>query len=152
MAVGEGNERMKFGAQLKVYRARWDEMEAYIQAMEAGRWNSIWFPDHFLPPVPVAGIPAEQDERNPAYEAFIPLAERSRMRASRRCAAPPKTASKICSGWMRRSSRRSISRRDRIWRFGTNALSWCDNCPVPLRNAGSASPARQSGSARCPPK
>ena len=65
---------MKFGAQLKVYRARWDEMEAYIQAMEAGRWNSIWFPDHFLPPVPVAGIPAEQDERNPAYEAFIPLA------------------------------------------------------------------------------
>ena len=65
---------MKFGAQLKVYRAQWDEMEAYIQAMEAGRWNSIWFPDHFLPPVPVAGIPAEQDERNPAYEAFIPLA------------------------------------------------------------------------------
>ena len=34
---------MKFGAQLKVYRAQWDEMEAYIQAMEAGRWNSIWF-------------------------------------------------------------------------------------------------------------
>ena len=32
---------MKFGSQLKVYRAQWDEMEAYIQAMEAGRWNSI---------------------------------------------------------------------------------------------------------------
>ena len=65
---------MKFGAQLKVYRAQWDEMEAYIQAMEAGRWNSIWFPDHFLPPVPLSGIPADQDELNPAYEAFIPLA------------------------------------------------------------------------------
>ncbi len=65
---------MKFGSQLKVYRAQWDEMEAYIQAMEAGRWNSIWFPDHFLPPVPMSSIPAEQDELNPAYEAFIPLA------------------------------------------------------------------------------
>ena len=65
---------MKFGSQLKVYRARWDEMEAQIQALEAGRWNSIWFPDHFLPPTAVTSIPAEQDERNPAWEAFIPLA------------------------------------------------------------------------------
>ena len=65
---------MKFGSQLKIYRARWDEMEAQVQAMEAGRWNSIWFPDHFLPPTAVTSIPAEQDERNPAWEAFIPLA------------------------------------------------------------------------------
>ena len=65
---------MRFGSQLKVYRARWDEMEAQIQAMEAGRWNSIWFPDHFLPPTAVTSISAEQDERNPAWEAFIPLA------------------------------------------------------------------------------
>ncbi|MEM7124830.1 MAG: LLM class flavin-dependent oxidoreductase [Chloroflexota bacterium] len=64
---------MKFGAQLKVYRAQWDEMEVYIQAMEAGRWCSLWFPDHFLPPTPI-GIPIEQDEQNQAYEAFIPLA------------------------------------------------------------------------------
>jgi len=65
---------MKFGSQLKVYRAQWNEMHDQIQAMEAGRWHSIWFPDHFLPPVPISGISAEQDELNPAYEAFIPLA------------------------------------------------------------------------------
>ena len=65
---------MKFGAQLNFCRAQWDEMEAYIQTMEAGRWHSLWLSDHFLPtPVPV-GTPAEQDELNPAYEAFIPLA------------------------------------------------------------------------------
>jgi alkanesulfonate monooxygenase SsuD/methylene tetrahydromethanopterin reductase-like flavin-dependent oxidoreductase (luciferase family) len=65
---------MKFGSQLKVYRAQWDDMEAYVETMEAGRRNSIWFPDHFLPPTPIAGIPTEEDEQNPAWEAFVPLA------------------------------------------------------------------------------
>ncbi|MEM7028943.1 MAG: LLM class flavin-dependent oxidoreductase [Chloroflexota bacterium] len=64
---------MKFGAQLKAYRAEWDEMETYIQVMEAGRWNSLWLPDHFLPPTPI-GKSIDQDEQSPAYEAFIPLA------------------------------------------------------------------------------
>ncbi|MBS01107.1 MAG: hypothetical protein CMQ24_00130 [Gammaproteobacteria bacterium] len=64
---------MEFGSQLKVYRAQWDDMEAYIKTMEAGRWNSIWFPDHFLPPTPTAGIPPEEDEQNPAWEAFVPM-------------------------------------------------------------------------------
>ena len=64
---------MQFGTQLNIYRTQWDEIHAYILAMEAGRWNSLWLPDHFLPPVSV-GLPAEQDELNPAYEAFIPLA------------------------------------------------------------------------------
>ena len=64
---------MKFGTQLNIYRTQWDEIHPYILAMEAGRWNSLWLPDHFLPPVSV-GIPREQDELNPAYEAFIPLA------------------------------------------------------------------------------
>jgi F420-dependent oxidoreductase-like protein len=60
---------MEFGAQLNVYEAQWDDIHTYIQAMEAGRWHSLWLPDHFLPP-----LSPPEDERLPAYEAFIPLA------------------------------------------------------------------------------
>ena len=62
-------KRLKFGIQLKVYRAQWNEMYDQIQAMEAGRWNSIWFPDHFLPPTPISSISAEENEQNPAYDS-----------------------------------------------------------------------------------
>ena len=55
-----------------------DELRAPIlpensTRLAAGRWNSLWLPGHFLPPVSV-GIHREQDELKPAYEAFIPLA------------------------------------------------------------------------------
>ena len=63
---------MKFGTQLNVYGAQWDDMHTYIQTMEAGRWNSLWLPDHFLPPV--GSKPTAEEEQPPAYEAFIPLA------------------------------------------------------------------------------
>ncbi len=56
---------MQFGAQVGVYRNTWDEISAVAQALEAGRWNSIWFADHYLPP---PGRPEE--EHLTAHEAF----------------------------------------------------------------------------------
>ena len=47
---------MKFGAQVNSFDATWDDIHPYIQTMEAGRWDSLWFADHFLPPS--AGFPA----------------------------------------------------------------------------------------------
>jgi alkanesulfonate monooxygenase SsuD/methylene tetrahydromethanopterin reductase-like flavin-dependent oxidoreductase (luciferase family) len=40
---------LKFGVQVSCYRTTWDEIRASIETLEAGRWHSIWFPDHFLP-------------------------------------------------------------------------------------------------------
>ena len=41
---------MKFGVQVNCYGTTWDDIRASIEAMEAGRWDSLWFADHFLPP------------------------------------------------------------------------------------------------------
>jgi len=41
---------MKFGAQLVNYFTNWKVTLATIKTLEAGRWNSLWFSDHFLPP------------------------------------------------------------------------------------------------------
>ncbi len=41
---------MDFGVQVNVYRTNWDDVRASVEAMEAGRWNSVWFADHFIPP------------------------------------------------------------------------------------------------------
>jgi alkanesulfonate monooxygenase SsuD/methylene tetrahydromethanopterin reductase-like flavin-dependent oxidoreductase (luciferase family) len=41
---------VKFGVQVNVYRTTWDDIRASIEALEAGRWHSLWFADHFLPP------------------------------------------------------------------------------------------------------
>ena len=44
---------MKFGVQVNCfYRTTWDDIRASIETMEAGRWNSLWFADHFVPPGP----------------------------------------------------------------------------------------------------
>jgi F420-dependent oxidoreductase-like protein len=42
---------MKFGAQFVNYFTNWEATLPAIKAVEAGRWNSLWFSDHFLPPV-----------------------------------------------------------------------------------------------------
>ena len=41
---------MKFGAQLVNYTCTWDDTLEVIQTIQAGRWNSLWWSDHFLVP------------------------------------------------------------------------------------------------------
>ena len=41
---------VQFGAQVSAYLTSWDEIRAVAQAMDAGRYDSIWFADHFVPP------------------------------------------------------------------------------------------------------
>ncbi len=41
---------MDFGVQVNVYRTTWDDVRASVNAMEAGKWDSIWFADHYIPP------------------------------------------------------------------------------------------------------
>ena len=47
---------MKFGAQLVNYSTTWENTLSTIKEVEAGLWNSLWFSDHFIPPVPGANI------------------------------------------------------------------------------------------------
>ena len=60
---------MKFGAQVNSFDATWDDIHPYIQTMEAGRWDSLWFADHFLPP----GARRE-DENGAAFDGFTLIA------------------------------------------------------------------------------
>ncbi|MCL0029250.1 LLM class flavin-dependent oxidoreductase [Dehalococcoidia bacterium] len=60
---------MKFGASIASYTTTWDEIEIAIKTMESGRWGSIWFPDHFIPPQAWKGA---QDQ--PIYESWSLLA------------------------------------------------------------------------------
>ncbi len=39
-----------FGSQLHNNRTTWQAIQATLATMEAGRWTSAWFYDHFLPP------------------------------------------------------------------------------------------------------
>ena len=41
---------MKFGVQINCYDTTWDAISTSIETMEAGRWDSLWFADHHLPP------------------------------------------------------------------------------------------------------
>ncbi len=41
---------MEFGVQVNVYRTSWEEVHRTVRAMEAGKWDSVWFADHFIPP------------------------------------------------------------------------------------------------------
>lgn len=56
---------MKFGAQVSAYITSWDDIRAVVETMDAGRFSSVWFADHFVPP----NRPRAQ-EPQPAYEAF----------------------------------------------------------------------------------
>ncbi len=60
---------MKFGVQVNCYRTDWTAISASINALEAGRWHSLWFADHFLPP------PGRRDEEHlPAFEGWTLIA------------------------------------------------------------------------------
>ena len=55
---------MKFGAQVGVYRTTWDKIRDVVERCDQGRWNSVWFADHYLPPG------RGQDEQLTAHEGF----------------------------------------------------------------------------------
>ena len=56
---------MEFGAQVGCYRNSWDNIRDVIDIMEPGRWGSVWFADHFLPP------PGRKEEEHlTAHEGF----------------------------------------------------------------------------------
>jgi len=60
---------MKFGVQVSVYRQTWDDIRASIETMEAGRWDSLWFADHFVPPPG-----PREDEHLTAFEGYTLIA------------------------------------------------------------------------------
>jgi alkanesulfonate monooxygenase SsuD/methylene tetrahydromethanopterin reductase-like flavin-dependent oxidoreductase (luciferase family) len=60
---------VKFGVQVNCYRTTWDEIRASIETLEAGRWNSVWFADHFLPPPG-----PREDEPLTAFEGYTLIA------------------------------------------------------------------------------
>ena len=41
---------MQFGAQLSNYGTTWADIQGTVATLEAGRWHSLWFSDHFMPP------------------------------------------------------------------------------------------------------
>ena len=56
---------IQFGAQVSAYLTSWDDIRAVAQAMDAGRYDSIWFADHFVPP-----NRGKEVEGREAFEAF----------------------------------------------------------------------------------
>ena len=60
---------MKIGASVASYTTTWDDIAAAIRTLETGRWDSVWFPDHFIPPSAWKGA-----ENEPIYEAWTLVA------------------------------------------------------------------------------
>ena len=60
---------MKIGASVASYTTTWDDISAAINTLETGRWDSVWFPDHFIPPSAWKGA-----ENEPIYEAWTLVA------------------------------------------------------------------------------
>jgi len=42
---------MEFGVQINNYLTSWESILATIKTVESGPWSSLWFSDHFFPPV-----------------------------------------------------------------------------------------------------
>ena len=63
------SKSMKFGVQVNCYRTTWNEISDSITTMEAGRWDSVWFADHFLPP----NAPRETEPET-AFEGYTLIA------------------------------------------------------------------------------
>ena len=62
---------MEFGVQVNVYETDWDSISKSIMTMEAGRWGSVWFADHFLPPhVSSTKTDQMEAEAETAFEGF----------------------------------------------------------------------------------
>ena len=60
---------MKFGIQVSCYLTTWDAMRAVVEAMEKGRWHSVYLADHFVPPNRPAAM-----ERETAFEGLSTMA------------------------------------------------------------------------------
>jgi len=56
---------MQFGAQLVNYSTTWEDTFSTIKVVESGRWNSLWYSDHFFTPIPDAGL-----EDRPSLESW----------------------------------------------------------------------------------
>ena len=75
---------MQFGAQLSNYGTTWADIQSTATTLEAGRWHSLWFSDHFMPPGnPKAG-------HGPALEGWTLLTPRrpSRIDCASACSLP----------------------------------------------------------------
>jgi len=59
---------VKFGAQIPGNQTTWDDMVAVAKTMDAGRWDSAWTFDHFVPPL------AFMDETQDCLEGWMTLA------------------------------------------------------------------------------
>lgn len=59
---------MKFGAQIPGNQTTWADMVACAKTMDAGRWDSAWTFDHFVPPL------AFMDESQDCLEGWMTLA------------------------------------------------------------------------------
>lgn len=60
---------MKFGASIASYTTSWDSIESAVQTMDKGTFDSVWFPDHFIPPSAWKGA-----EDQPIFESWSLLA------------------------------------------------------------------------------
>jgi alkanesulfonate monooxygenase SsuD/methylene tetrahydromethanopterin reductase-like flavin-dependent oxidoreductase (luciferase family) len=70
---------MEFGAQVGCYRNTWDNIADVVGRLDAGRWSSAWFADHYLPP------PGRKAEENlTAHEGFTVAAAVAAMTESLR--------------------------------------------------------------------
>ena len=61
---------MKFGVQVSCYNTDWEKIKSSIETLEEGRWNSLWFADHFLPPSPGSPGGQRDQEQGTAFEGF----------------------------------------------------------------------------------
>ena len=53
--------RVLFGSQLHNQATTWEAIKATLQTMDAGRWSSAWFYDHFIPPFSFTAEVMEHD-------------------------------------------------------------------------------------------
>jgi F420-dependent oxidoreductase-like protein len=60
---------MKFGSQLHNQATSWEDIKAVLGTMESGLWHSVWFYDHFLPPMSRTDEVMEHD-RIPTFEGW----------------------------------------------------------------------------------
>ncbi len=70
---------MEFGAQVGCYRNTWDNIRDVVQRLDRGRWSSVWFADHYLPP------PGRKEEEHlTAHEGYTVAAAAAAMTESLR--------------------------------------------------------------------